>query len=657
MRTTYLPQPYKKEMEIFQNFSGGLNTISPPDGMLDNELTDIMNQDISERGSLKRRHGMTKIRTLPTGATQGYFRYYKTDGTFDEFHAIGGNLYKNGSSTASTITGLSSFQATRAVEAAQINGTLYIATGTKLLTYDGTTLQVVNPYLPTTMEMTYIGENVLADDPEGHLKDTVGSVESLDYVLPKPQYSGTMLWVSCRVYCTTVSGSTYEYAMQVRSTASKDNDWPAIDAGQWVSLNPTDNWLGANATQRSNGVVKYGRIGATGDYEIRISMRIAGTTSVIAECVTPFSIKQFYEDAKLDTSTVHQCNRVILQWDRLMMYGDPNNPALLYFSQVSNPEYFPALNTIEFDSPKREPITNIIHYRNNLVIFTKSSTQALTGTGPSDYKRTMLHTDLGCIAPYGAAVMKNGIGFVSLQGIYSLKTIGLTDDKATVERLDLKINNLYGKDENAFVQYTNRQLIITYPASKMRYRFYEDLGAWTKDYSTKFLFTGMWNIDGEIYGQYDGFFYKFDDTVFTDDDYTYDNYFETRNFNFGQPYHPKKLRELQVLVNPNNQQMVSTVIIYADEAAVIGTEDSFASVDANGNVIWNTSFEPNFMNQVGTTLGNWILGESAFGDTNYALQKLNLTGKCHRTRMRWFNQTPNENHFIGLAYVFKVRKP
>jgi hypothetical protein len=145
--------------------------------------------------------------------------------------------------------------------------------------------------------------------------------------------------------------------------------------------------------------------------------------------------------------------------------------------------------------------------------------------------------------------------------------------------------------------------------------------------------------------------------VFTDDDYTYQNYFETKDFSFSQPYHSKKLRELQVLTNPNNRKMISTVVVYADESAVIGTEDSYATVDASGNVVWNTSFEPNFVTETGTTLGQWVMGDSAFGQTHYALKKLKLTGKCKRTRVRFFNEQPNENHFIGFAYIFKIRKP
>lgn len=64
MRTGYAVKPYEKSMETYQNFSGGLNTTTVPDNMLDSELANMTNQDIGERGSLKRRHGMRKLATM-----------------------------------------------------------------------------------------------------------------------------------------------------------------------------------------------------------------------------------------------------------------------------------------------------------------------------------------------------------------------------------------------------------------------------------------------------------------------------------------------------------------------------------------------------------------------------------------------------------------
>jgi hypothetical protein len=657
MRVGYSSKPFEKKMEVFQNFTGGLNTVSPPDGMTDTELTDMLNQDISERGSLKRRHGMEKLKNLPAGKTQGYFRYYKTDGTYDELFAISGQMYRNDEEVALTITGLSSFQDTKPVEAVQFGGTMYIATGTKLLQYDGTTLAIVDPYLPTTQEMTYLGPNILAENPESHLQDTVGLVASIDQVLPHLEVAGSRRWLSAQVFCTKIDGEDYLYALQVRSAAKASEDWPAISDSQWIHLNDVGNWLGADMLERWNGVYMYGKVASDGDYEIRVVMKKVAVAEILSECVLPFTVSLKKTATKPATYTVHQCNRILLHWDRIFLYGDPDNPATVYMSHTSTPNYVPALSNLEFDSPKREPLTTIVHYRNSLVLFTKSSTQALYGSSPDDFRRVMLHTDLGCVSPYGAAVMKNHIGFVSLQGIYVIKTMGLTDDKASVEKIDIKIANIIPKDQDAIVVYNDGQLQVTFPTQKQRFRFYEELGAWTKDYSDKFGFTGMWNIDGEIYGQSENTLYRFSSNVYKDDDYVYENYWESKYLNFGQPYHKKKLKELQILSAPNDDSMTCTIYVYADEEAVINPDESYASV-VDGAVVWVVSEDPNFNVAGGTTFDDkWVLGESVLGHSKFAVNKLSLTGKCLRTRIRVVNNEPKENHFMGFAYVFKIKKP
>lgn len=57
-RQNMRPEPWLKHMEAFRSFVGGLNTTSPESSMLNVEVSDIQNMDISDRGSLSRRAGM-----------------------------------------------------------------------------------------------------------------------------------------------------------------------------------------------------------------------------------------------------------------------------------------------------------------------------------------------------------------------------------------------------------------------------------------------------------------------------------------------------------------------------------------------------------------------------------------------------------------------
>lgn len=655
-RQQYQTKPYEKLMEAYQRFDGGLNTISAPDAMLDTELTDLLNTDIGERGSLKRRHGLRRVKPLPAGKKQGYFRFYKTDGSFDEIFAIAGKFYMNDNSTDTPIWGMDKdqYQKEKLIDAVQFNNALYIATGTKLVRY--TTEQGfwamdhedAGAYQPTTMEMTYIGSNILVPDPESHLKDTVGLVASIDYVLPSYTKEGSRYRLEAKVFSTNVTGEEYEFALHYRNINKRGEAWPDTHPWAWAKLIYPRNVFGGNPS-------------SPGEYELKAVMRKKGTTAILSEWEGSIIIPETEEAPTKSTYTIHKCTRVTLHWNRLMLYGDPDNPTRLYMSHLNTPNYFPALLNLEFDNPRREPLTTILHYRNSLVAFTKTSTQALYGTGPSDYRRVMLHTDLGCISPNGAAVMKNHIGFLSMQGIYALKTMGLTDDKATVEKLDIKIANIVPLDTDAIAIFNDSQLQFTFPSRKTRLRFYHDLGAWTKDESELFSFAGISNIDGELFCLVDSTTYSglyvFDKLVYNDHTYNYTDLWESKYLSFGQPYHKKKLKEIHILTAPKDVEMNCKVYIYADEEAVITPDSGYADI-VDGAVVWVVTSSPNFHVSAGTTFGDaWELGDNVLGKNMFALNKLKLSGNCKRTRVRVVNTEPNENQFIGFAYIFKARRP
>src|SRR6185437_12087734 len=108
-----------------------------------------------------------------------------------------------------------------------------------------------------------------------------------------------------------------------------------------------------------------------------------------------------------------------------ILYGDEDKPDVIYISDLQNPAYFPVNNTLWFENPRRERITTVVRFRDNLVVFTPSSIQALYGTNPEDFRRIMLNPGVGCIADRGAAVVKNYIIFPSHEGIMLLKSVGM----------------------------------------------------------------------------------------------------------------------------------------------------------------------------------------------------------------------------------------
>ena len=57
-RANMRPQPWLKNMEIYRTFNGGLNSMEDFTKMADTEVADLVNMDITPRGTLQRRSGM-----------------------------------------------------------------------------------------------------------------------------------------------------------------------------------------------------------------------------------------------------------------------------------------------------------------------------------------------------------------------------------------------------------------------------------------------------------------------------------------------------------------------------------------------------------------------------------------------------------------------
>lgn len=642
-RSSYYTDPSRKHLEVYQDFSAGLNTVTAVHNLSDNEMTDLINIDLSERGTLKRRNGMVSHLVPATGKGQGYFRYYVNETTYHEIVAIGGKLYKDGSELP--ITGLASFQTTRNIEAVQFRNKLYIATGTELVEYDGTTASVVTPYAPQPLEALYIGTNGLSDDPDNFMQDGEAANLRIDGITFSSRYTVINEPVTLTAYVSKPSGSTIEYQFEYRFSTDLEGTWTI---GQAYSTTKTYQFT----TEKD------------GDMQFRVFARVQGSSDDPAQYIVPkYRIKPSPDpnDVEPDTSTIGDCNRIILHWNRLIMYGDQTNPDLIYISHLNNPAYFPVTSTLRFENERQEKLTRLVQYRDMLVAFTPTSIQALYGKAPlgeDSFRRLTLHKGLGCIAPDSIALMQNYITFLSREGIQVLKSIGYTESKVNVEKIDTSIDNIVPRSEDACAVIFDNQYHITFPQEKKRFRYYYDYGVWTKDESDKLDLANMWEWDGTLYVQSDstGEVFKFDENAWDDAGYVYEDRIATKYYDFGQPNNPKKLKELQLLVGHFNSSVELEVTVYADSATALNPDTSSASVDSNGNVVWTTSSEPNLKLDAGTVFGSWEVGVSKFGSIDSALHKLRVSGKCRRSKVVISHTQATPNHLLGLGYIFKVKK-
>jgi hypothetical protein len=634
-RQQYSTTPYIKHLEVFNDFSRGLNTVTTNDRLTPNELPVLTNMDLGSRGSLTRRAGMVKYKVPPIqGPAQGYFRFY-TGATYQEIIATNGRFSVDGE--VKPITNLATFQTERPIEGVQFGEKMYFATGTDLVVYDGTTFSVVVPHKPQPLEALYIGTNGLSDDPDNFMADSEGTFLRLDGTTFSSRYGVVNQAVTLAAHVTKPVEGIVEYQFEWRTPFMPDGFW---ELGRDWSTVPT--WAFVPNVE--------------GDVQFRINGRMQGGTVAEVQYLVPkYKVKATTDpnDVAVDTQYLKRCNRILLHWGRLVLYGDEQNPDTVYFSHLNQPNYFPVPNSLRFLNPRREGITALVPFRDMVVVFTPTSIQALYGKSPSDFKRVMLNTSIGCIAPYSPAVVKNYIAFLSQDGVHYLKSLGYVEDKANVEKVDRNVDNIVPRSEDVCGIVHDGQYHLVFPSEGKRLRMYTDTGAWTKDESSKLDFQRMFVFGSELYGQskVSGDILGFSKGSDTDDGEVFTDVFETRNLDFGQPYHRKKLKELQVLVSPKDENISANVYVYADSALVLSPDESHAEI-VDDSVVWVAQFNPNLVTHTGAVMGEWKMSENPFGEVDTVVDKLRISGNCLRTRIR----IENGRHVLGFAYIFKLKK-
>lgn len=574
-------------------------------------------------------------------ATLGTMYPYKDDhldsvSRTDEILVQGGKFYING-----TLNNSLTIQSDRFIEGVQYNNVMYFATGSGLISWDGSALIKVEAYKPDPLEILDVGYNALAANPYDYMQDGTGTALQVLGVTFSKRTGFVNQGSKMTAFSDIPSGMTVEYQFAIKGPS--DTDYvvkQAWSTTKTYTFKPTEE----------------------GTFKLKISGRPQGDTATTDQSdyyVSSYTVARSDTGQNdIDNLTMSNCNRILLHWDRLILYGDTEKPEVVYISHLENPGYFPMNNTLTFENPKNEGLTAITHYRDMLIAFTQTSIQTLTGKDPTTYSRNVLNTKIGCIAPLSTAIVDNYVFFLSYEGVYLLKSLVISNDMANVQKIDINVSNIIPQDINACACSFENQYQIVFPSTKQRFRYYYLYGTWTKDESDKLDLAQLSVYDSELYtlGN-DGAVYRFDDSVYDDDGYIYEDYFETKGYDFGMPYNPKKLKELQVLVAHFNETANLKVEAYADDAIVLTTDQSYASIDSNGNVIWNTVDNPNLVVDAGTIFGQWDFGRSTFGHVDRSVEKFKLNGKCYYTKITVSHTEANQNQFLGLGYVFKVKKP
>ena len=512
-----------------------------------------------------------------------------------------GMFYSDGSPIE--VEGGLSIQSDRSMEAVMYGNYLYIASGSGLLVYNGSAISKVTPYEPSPMEQLYIGTNALKENPY-EVVDTEDTVVNVNNIRFSSRYGIVNEFITVTVGVSKPNGLSLEYKFERRNRADKKDNWFTIS-----------DWSYDNEATFITDV--------SGEYQFKISVRESGKILVLDEYNIPKYIVKGSEDERdteIDANTINMCNRILVHWDRILLYGDQAKDDVLYISDLYNPSYFPTNNTLQFLNPRKEQITSIVRFRDNLVVFTPSSIQAMYGKSPEDYRRIMINPNIGCISEKGAKVVKNHILFPSLDGIALMKSVGVSETKSNVDFIDGKIKNLVEQTEDSIAYVRDNQYCIVYPSSNKQLRYYYEWGVWVLDESPIFNLRDVIVEDNNIMAiSHDGNLIV-DGTGYSDNGFVYDMFISTKYFYFREPYAVKKTKEIQVMFNE----------LVEDTTINVQAELDTGDLAYSGNVSLNTDED---------------------------VYKLMSPGKTLSIKFNMLHKEDKPLNLTGVAFIFKLKNP
>lgn len=527
--------------------------------------------------------------------------------------------------------------------------------GTATFAYIGvvsekTYAKVVEPYKPSILEVLNIGTNALASNPNTWIQNTTDDTNAIALtirsVVPSTFVPIVNQAVTFTVYYTKSSGIT---------TAQGQWEYKRSDETTWTVVKAFDDF--------PTGKTHVFTFPSPTKYDIRVSVRDKNNTSnLVVYYLDEYEVKAFEAaaDKDLPVTGIDACTKIRLHWDRLILSGDNTDPYQIYISDLSAPNYFPVTNTINFDIGKKEPITSIVRYKSDLIIFTKSTVQGLYGKSPEDYVRRIIHDNIGCIAPLSAKVIRDDIFFLSDQGLYRLYPTPLAFENLRLTRVDTQIRSAIPYDERSSAMVYDNQYWICFPSQSLVYRYYYDIGSWVRDKSNYLNIVEFDQYAEDIYNLTEkGNLWKHDDSVYYDISSAtpYEMIVNTKFLDLAAQFNYKKIRRMYVLArhfNGVNNNM--ELRVYADSALVLTPDSGYASVDPLTNmVIWNTTTQPNMYFYTGTDFGSWLMGQSAWGDVQLSVQRADVRGKSRRVKVSFLHKlnAPFEIYGFGLEYKIK----
>ena len=544
--------PNSKTFKI-DNLIGGLNVTKPPTEINDNQTPDAQNWINNELIGINSRYGYTKYYTTALGTANinrifVYNQYTSSDFIFSYGTSL---VIDKVSATSLLYSGMTS----GTVRSFEMGGNMYFLDGSGYIQYDGTNASAVSGYVPTY----YINKE--PDGTEGTKLDELNYIQSAFTETFNGDGTSTSFYLT---YGSLTTQTPTVVADDVTCTLS------AATAGFTVNY--------------ASGV---------------ISLTTAAVTGVGNVEITAY--KEVYEASQITKCTF--CETYGEGNDTFVfMSGNSSYPARIYWSDTSDPTYFPATSYADV-GVTNDKMMGFIPFDGGLQLWKYRSVHRFNGT-PPDHSITELYVNNeGCIATDTLRLINGYPGCLSQRGIVQLITgqlnlisedingregirNGLLTETAAdkAAAFSYEFDNkywLYIDDEFYILQYDlihQEQGKIVYPWLK-----------WT-DITAKCLMTK----DNYLYFGGAGNIYKFDPSSITDDGSAIDSYFYSKKIQIEDTFDWIKWF-LYIYFNFNIRYGNSavTVSVYVDDEEIIASSALTVPAYWDPNDFNPNDFNPN----------------------------------------------------------------
>jgi len=513
-----------KPMISYRDFRGGLNVDSAPDNLADNELTKAQNIDLSERGGFSKRKGTVALNSTSYGCQiEQVFEWLKKDGSAVLLAVMEDALYDIASDGSRTkVTALAT--GTRNVFNIAFNDVLYFGDAVNYLYYNGTnTGNVQITTIPGTPALGVSGSGTL----NGNYK--------------------------CKVVFYNEIG--------VESPASQES--PFVSANNIAQFNWSNIVTGPTGTvgrrlyrTKTNGSVFY------------LAGEIANNSATT------------YSESKADSelgrvltenylTPIKRCKFAVYHSKscRYMYAGDVNNKTALYYSEPNEP-YKVKSTSILYPTHAMGEITGLKEFGDTLIVFYRYGARILRGIDPEvDMIWDEIPIRQGAIANNAVTLTPNTLTFLGNGGLYTINS-GILGVASAVTPGENLVLNLSERKVNSIIRdiitphyacsicdsFNNRLLLAYNDASGTERNNKVLVYDWEIKAFT--IYTG-WNVNGwcirnngDLLFASNGYIYKANHDVYSDNGVPIDAFAETKFFDLGAANNEKRTYKVYVLVKP-----------------------------------------------------------------------------------------------------------